>query len=66
MPFTITARECAASCLDKAGENGEAMLWAHWKHLLPYWFMGALPLGLMRRMLKGEMMKRVDEDKKGI
>lgn len=64
IPLTITARTCAASVLDKAGENGEAVLWAHWKHILPYWFMVALPTGPMRRMMTSEMMKRVDGERK--
>ena len=63
MPFTISTRECAASCLDKVG-GGETLLWAHWKCFASVLPVFLLPTWMTQKLMGVEMKKRVGSERK--
>ena len=63
MPFTPSSRECAGSCLDKVGGD-EALVWAHWKNVVPGLSAQLLPAALMSKWMGAEMKKRVENERK--
>ena len=62
--FKISSRQCAAGCLNRVGVNDD-LVWRHWGHCLPVWFMQLLPVGVVTRILGDVMTERRDEEKKG-
>lgn len=64
MPFfTLKARNCAASCLDRVGKGGGAVVWSHWRHALQYNMMGFMPKKFLDTEILKELKKRVEAEK---
>lgn len=63
MPFfTLQAREVAASCLDRVGKAGGAVVFSHWKHALHHMMFTVMPRGIAEREIVKEMRKRVEAE----
>lgn len=64
MPFfTLKARNCAASCLDRVGKSGGPVVWSHWRHALQYNSMQLFPKSFLEREMMKELKKRKDAEK---
>lgn len=65
MPFfTLDARDCAASCLDRVGKSGGTVVWSHWKHALQYYMAQLMPKAYFEREVMKEMGKRLEDERK--
>lgn len=59
MPFfTLQPRDTAASCLDRVGKAGGAVVFSHWRHALQYKIMTLMPASFMDKEMIKEMRRR--------
>ena len=66
MPFfTLEARECASSCLDRVGKGG-TVVWSHWKHALQYNITNMIPARIIEPMLLANLRERLESERKGM
>lgn len=67
MPFfTLSARHCADSCLDRVGKGGGPVVWSHWRHAFQYNMMMLMPKSLIEKEMFKELRKRAEAEKEEV
>lgn len=61
--FTLKARDCAASCLDRVGKSGGPVVFSHWLHSLQFNLTKLIPKNLESRLIMDEMRKRAKAER---
>lgn len=62
--FTLKARHCADSCLDRVGKGSDTVVYSHWRHRLSGMIATCMPKSVAEKEMIRQLKKRAEDERR--